>query len=69
MFAKLLVVGLFLAILASMGSGLFHLVKGESADGKALKALTWRIGLSVVLFLTLLVMFATGVIEPHGVNR
>jgi len=31
-----------------------------------LKSLTWRIGLSVFIFILLLIGQATGLIQPHG---
>lgn len=64
--AELLVIAILIGIVFSLGSGLFHLVKGESDSRRMVKALTWRIGLSVALFLLLLLMWATGIIQPHG---
>lgn len=66
---KLIVVGLLVAIIVSMGSALFHLVhdrKGETK--KMVRALTVRISLSVALFILLFVAYALGLIEPHGVR-
>ncbi len=66
--AKLLVIVVFLAILGSLGSGLVFLVKDKGQTDRTVKALTWRIGLSVSLFALLFVLFATGLITPHGVQ-
>jgi hypothetical protein len=38
--------------------------KGQT--DRVVKALSWRIGLSVSLFILLFILFATGVIEPHS---
>jgi cytochrome bd-type quinol oxidase subunit 2 len=66
---KLVIVIILAAIVASMGSALFHLVhdrKGETR--KMVRALTVRISLSVALFVLLFVAYAFGLIEPHGVR-
>jgi len=67
MLAKLLVILVFLAIIGSLASGLVFLVKDQGKSDRTVKALTWRIGLSVSLFALLFVLFATGLIAPHGV--
>lgn len=66
--AKLLVILVFLAIVASLASGLVYLVKDGGRSNRTVKALTWRIGLSVSLFALLFVLFATGFITPHGIQ-
>lgn len=53
---KLIVVALLLAILVSLGFGLFTLVRDRSDQTRTLKALTWRIGLSVLLFVMVLLL-------------
>ena len=47
MLIKLLIVAVLIAIVASLGSGLFHLVKDKGASKKMVNALTVRIALSV----------------------
>ena len=68
MLAKTLVILVFFVILGSLASGLVFLVKDKGQGDRTVKALTWRIGLSVSLFLLLLILFATGLITPHGVR-
>jgi cytochrome bd-type quinol oxidase subunit 2 len=63
---KLLVIAVLLAILASLGSGLFFLVKDKDESRRVLRALTIRIALSVALFLLLIVAWFTGLIEPNA---
>ncbi len=63
---KILAVVLLLTILASLGTGLVFLMKDKGQSDRAAKALTWRIGLSVALFVLFLIGAATGVITPHG---
>jgi hypothetical protein len=66
--ARLLVVALLVAIIGSLGSALFQLSRGKGDSQKMLRALTWRISLSVGLFLILLIAWRLGVIQPHGLQ-
>ncbi|MDD5228542.1 MAG: twin transmembrane helix small protein [Methylococcales bacterium] len=70
MFIKTLIIIAFVAIIASLGSALFHLVKhkDQANSQKTLKALTFRISLSVALFIFVVILVATGVIEPTGIG-
>jgi cytochrome bd-type quinol oxidase subunit 2 len=63
---RLLIVVALVAIIASLGSALFQLSRGTGDSQKMLRALTWRIGLSVGLFLLLLLAWRMGLIRPHG---
>lgn len=65
---KLVVIVLLLGILASLGSGLFFLMKDRDGSRRVLNALTIRIALSVALFLFLFIAWYAGWIEPHGVT-
>jgi hypothetical protein len=66
---KILIVLVLAAIVASLGSGLFHLVRDEGQSKRMVNALTLRIALSVLLFVLLFVAWRNGLIEPHGINR
>jgi hypothetical protein len=66
--SRLLVVAILLAIIASLGAALFQMATGKGDSGKMLKALIWRIGLSVALFLLLLLAWRFGLIKPNGVK-
>ena len=61
---KLLILIAFGAILASLASGLVYLFKDDSDSRRTVRALTWRIGLSLALFVLLLVAYWAGLIEP-----
>jgi len=63
---KVIIVAAFVGIVASLASGLYYLVNDKGDSRRTLRALTLRIGLSVGLFLFLMVLIALGVIEPHG---
>ena len=68
MVVKTIVVLIFFAILGSLASGLLFLVKDKGQSNRTVRALTVRIGLSIGLFLLLLILFASGAIAPHGVR-
>jgi cytochrome bd-type quinol oxidase subunit 2 len=60
----------FLAILASLAAALFFMMK-DGTDGKAktsnmAKALAFRIGFSVLLFVCILIAWKMGYIQPTG---
>ena len=63
---KYLVVAMLALILISLGKALFHLTSSKPEDGaKMVKALAWRIGLSVALFVLLIVAYILGWIDPQ----
>jgi len=67
---KYLVALAFIGILASLGVALFFMLRdgreGRAKSGGMVRALTVRIGLSVVLFLCLLLAWKLGYIQPGG---
>ncbi|MFT3812318.1 MAG: twin transmembrane helix small protein [Acidovorax sp.] len=70
---KYLVVLAFIAILASLGSALFFMMRGgqnaqaDKAKGSHMaRALAVRVGLSILLFVCLLVAWKLGYIQPTG---
>jgi Protein of unknown function (DUF2909) len=63
-----LVIGTFIAIVASLVSALRHLTRGAGDSRRMVRALTWRIGLSVALFVLLMLAWYTGLIAPHGID-
>ena len=64
---KTLIVIVFLAIIVSLGSGLFALVDDKGKSKKLVNSLTVRIALSVLLFVLLIIAYMNGLIQPHGV--
>jgi drug/metabolite transporter (DMT)-like permease len=66
MLAKLLIILILIAILGSLAYGLYTLVVDRGESTRTVKALTVRVSLSVGLFFLLLILFATGLIKPHG---
>jgi hypothetical protein len=66
---KILIIACLLAIVVSLGSGLFHLVNDKGESKKMVSALTIRIALSVALFILLFIAWSQGLIQPHGLGR
>jgi len=66
MLVKIVIVAVLLGIIASLGMALFYMVKDGGSGTRTARALTLRIGVSIGLFVLLLVLSATGVITPHG---
>lgn len=62
---KIVILSLLFLVIFSLGSALASMVKGDTSD-KMVKSLTWRIGLSVFIFVLLIIGQATGVITSHG---
>lgn len=66
---KVLIVACLLGIVASLGTGLKHLVSDKGESKRMVRALTIRVALSVALFVLLFVAWRMGIIQPHGVGR
>jgi hypothetical protein len=62
---KPLIVLTLLAIVASLGKALFSMSSGPEHAARVVQALSWRIGLSVVLFVSLLFSYHLGWIAPN----
>lgn len=67
MIIKILILIFMLTILFCLGSGIVYLLKDPKGSGRMVKALSWRIGLSLILFILLLLAYAAGYIKPHGI--
>ncbi|MDY0022446.1 twin transmembrane helix small protein [Arenimonas caeni] len=64
----LVVIGFFLFILWNLGAGLYYMMVDKGRTKRTVKSLTWRIGLSVALFVLVIIGILTGLIEPHGIG-
>ena len=64
---KIVVILLFAAILASLGSALFFLVADRGQSKRTVKALAFRVGLSLTLFLLLMGGYYLGLV-PGKIN-
>jgi hypothetical protein len=68
---KVLILIVLAAIVASFGKALFHMSSGGSDvehSAQMARALTVRIGLSIALFVLLMVGWYFGRLSPHGVG-
>ena len=65
---KPLIVIVLLAIIASLGKALFSMSSGPEQSSRMVQALTWRIGMSVVLFGAILISYHMGWIAPNSVH-
>ena len=65
---RLAIIVVFVAIVASLGSALFHLVRTDGDSRKLARALTIRVGLSLALFILLMLAWYAGLISPHGLQ-
>lgn len=59
---KLIIVILLVAIIVSLFSGLFFLVKDDGSKKRTVRALTFRIGFSVLAILVIVIAGLTGII-------
>jgi hypothetical protein len=66
---RILIFCLLAAILASLGTALYHLSTGRGDSKRMLRALTLRIVLSIALFLLLMIAWHFGYITPHGLQQ
>lgn len=61
----------FIAILASLGSALFFMLKGGADDKRKTsnmaRALAFRVGFSILLFVCILIAWKLGYIQPTGI--
>jgi hypothetical protein len=58
----------FAAILGSLGFGLVALFRRGDHSQTLLRALTLRVGLSVLFFVLLMLGWYLGIIEPHSLG-
>ncbi len=68
---KFIVALAFLAILASLVSALVFMMRNgrstQTQSGRMVKALALRVGLSIILFICVLVAWHLGYIQPTGI--
>ena len=65
---KTLVIAILFFILLSLSGGLFFLIKDKKKNSnRMVTSLSFRVGLSIFLFLLLFYGFYSGLIHPHGI--
>jgi Protein of unknown function (DUF2909) len=65
---QIAVVVLLGCIVVSLGKAMFHLSSGPDQSGRMVQALSWRIGMSIALFVLLMVSARMHWISPHGMH-
>ena len=63
---KALIAVALLIVVVSLGQALFAMSSGPQNSARVVKALSVRIGVSVALFIALMVAWRFGWIEPNG---
>ena len=63
---RILVLVVLIGIVASLGAALFQLARKTGDSSKLARDLTIRVGLSIALFVLLMVAWHFGLIAPHG---
>ncbi|MFO1205873.1 MAG: twin transmembrane helix small protein [Burkholderiales bacterium] len=63
---KIIVLALVALIFVSLASGLYYLIKDQGTSERTVKALTWRVALSVALFVLLMAGYYFGFIPKTG---
>lgn len=64
---KYLILLFFIFIVYSLGSALYYMMKDQGGSKRMVKALTMRIGVSLLLFLFIVISFWMGWLKPTGV--
>jgi hypothetical protein len=61
---RYVVIGMLLLIVASLGSAAVFMFRDRSGSKRMVRALAWRVGLSVALFLMLMAGYYFGLLQP-----
>lgn len=69
MLTKIAIVIFFIVIVYNLGAGLFYMMSDKGTTNRTVRALTWRIGLSVLLIVLVMLGIWSGVIQPHDIGR
>jgi hypothetical protein len=56
-------------IIGSLFSALYYMIRDKGQSTRAVRALTWRVGLSITLFLILMLGYHFGFITPQGMMQ
>lgn len=65
---KIFVAIAFLLILGSLASALVFLMRDKGKSNRTVQSLALRVGLSIALFIFILVAYSLGWIEPTGIR-
>jgi hypothetical protein len=65
---KIAVAVAFVLIIGSLASALFFLMRDKGRSNRTVQALAMRVGLSITLFLLVLLSYKMGWIQPTGLR-
>jgi hypothetical protein len=68
MLARIIIIVIFLGILASLFSGMYFMLHDKSGSTRNVKALSIRIGLSLLLLALLVGAYVMGYIKPNAMH-
>jgi len=68
MLMRIIVISMLVLILASLFSALVYLYRDKGRGTRTVKALTWRISLSITLFVLLMAGYYFGLIPSQGLR-
>ena len=68
MLQRLVIILMLVAILASLFSGMYFMLHDRGRSTRNVKALSIRIGLSLLLFLMLVLAYVFGLIKPNDIH-
>jgi succinate dehydrogenase/fumarate reductase cytochrome b subunit len=69
MLQKLVILGFLAVILYNLFSGLYYMMTDKGETHRMVRALTWRIALSIALIAIIGIGIYTGWIRPHDIGR
>lgn len=64
---KIVVAIAFILIIGSLGSALIFMMRDKGKGERMVRALAFRVGFSIALFLLILIAYHFGLIEPTGI--
>jgi hypothetical protein len=66
MLSKVIILCMLAIIVYNLARGMVFLVRDRGQSERTVKALSWRVGLSLGLFIALFAAFRLGLIAPHS---
>jgi len=68
MLVKLAIVAFLVYIVYSLGLGCYYMLTDQSKSERTVRALTKRIGFSILMIVLIMLGIWGGVIKPHGIG-
>jgi len=67
MLGNIIVIGILALVVLALGSGMVSLIRDRGQSTRTVRALTARIVLSLVLIGVIFLLYALGLLHPHGI--